>query len=153
MSFSELSDEDWMRRALSLATLAEEAGEVPVGAVLVKDNDCLGEGWNCPITANDPSAHAEIIALRRSGAALGNYRLIDTTLYATLEPCVMCMGAIIHARVGRLVFGAYDPQRGAVDSVLQLSHCEWSNHIINWQGGVLSEPCGAILKNFFTARR
>ncbi len=148
-----LSDEDWMRRALSLAMRAQEAGEVPVGAILVKGNVCLGEGWNSPIATNDPSAHAEINALRRSGAVLRNYRLIDTTLYATLEPCVMCMGAIIHARVGRLVFGAYDPKRGAVESVLQLSHCEWSNHTIEWRGGVLSEPCGALLKKFFTARR
>ncbi len=153
MSFLVLSDEDWMQRALSLAMRAEKMGEVPVGAVLVKKNECLGEGWNSPITSNDPTAHAEIIALRKSGVAVGNYRLVDSTLYATLEPCVMCMGAILHARVGRLVFGAYDPKRGAVNSALKLSDCKWTNHSVDWQGGVLSEPCSAILKDFFTVRR
>jgi tRNA(adenine34) deaminase len=148
-----LSDEEWMHRALALAHKAEAAGEVPVGAVVVKDGVCLGEGWNCPIITNDPTAHAEIVALRAAGRTLKNYRLIDTTLYVTLEPCVMCMGAISHARVNRLVFGATDPKRGAVCSALALADAEFLNHRIRWEGGLLAEPCEQLLKNFFACRR
>ncbi|MDV3243227.1 tRNA adenosine(34) deaminase TadA [Methylocaldum gracile] len=147
------SDEDWMRHALALAEQAGDMGEVPVGAVLVKDNALVAEGRNCPIGTNDPTAHAEIMALRAAGANLGNYRLVDTVLYVTLEPCVMCMGAIIHARVKRIVFGAPDPTRGAVCSALQLADTEFLNHKVAYQGGVLKEECGTLLKRFFQERR
>lgn len=148
-----LSDEDWMLRALELARMAEEAGEVPVGAVLVKDGICIAEGWNRPIGTNDPSAHAEIMALRSGGLALSNYRLVDTTLYVTLEPCVMCMGAIVHARVKRLVFGAFDPKRGAVCNALQLADTEFLNHKLEYTSGVLNDACATQLKDFFQRRR
>jgi len=142
-----------MRRALELARRAEESGEVPVGAVLVKGGEAVAEGWNCPVSTNDPTAHAEIVALRAGGLALGNYRLVDTTLYVTLEPCAMCMTAIVHARVQRLVFGAYDPKRGAVCNALQLAGAEFLNHKVEWAGGVLEEECAALLKGFFRRRR
>lgn len=142
-----------MRHALRLAQRAEQQGEVPVGAVLIHQEQCIAEGWNQPIQTHDPSAHAEIVALRRGGAALGNYRLIDTTLYVTLEPCVMCMGALAHARVKRLVFGAFDPKRGAVCHALQLSEASFLNHRLEWTGGVLAESCSALLIDFFKARR
>ncbi|MGX2041314.1 tRNA adenosine(34) deaminase TadA [Methylocaldum sp. MU1018] len=147
------SDEDWMRHALALAGRAGDTGEVPVGAVLVKDDALIAEGWNCPIGANDPTAHAEIMALRAASARLGNYRLVDTVLYVTLEPCVMCMGAIVHARVKRLVFGASDPKRGAVCSALQLADAEFLNHKVEYRGGVLEEDCGSLLRRFFQERR
>lgn len=142
-----------MRHAMRLAQRAESLGEVPVGAVLIKDDRCLAEGWNSPIASHDPTAHAEINALRDAGKSLGNYRLIDTTLYVTLEPCVMCMGAIVHARVKRLVFGAYDPKRGAVCHALKLTDAEFLNHSVCWQGGVLLEDCSELLKEFFKRRR
>jgi len=142
-----------MWHALRLAQRAEAQGEVPVGAVLVLDDRCIAEGWNQPIQTHDPSAHAEIQALRKGGQQLQNYRLIDTTLYVTLEPCVMCMGAIAHARVKRLVFGAYDPKRGAVCHALQLSDAPFLNHKIDWLGGVLEQTCAATLTDFFRARR
>lgn len=146
-------DESHMRRALDLARQAEVLGEVPVGAVLVKEGEIIAEGWNCPISTNDPTAHAEIIALRSGGAALNNYRLIDSTLYVTLEPCAMCMTAIVHARVKRLVFGAYDPKRGAVCNALQLADAEFLNHRVEWTGSVLEEECSALLRAFFRQRR
>jgi tRNA(adenine34) deaminase len=142
-----------MRRALDLARLAEQAGEVPVGAVLVKDGEAVAEGWNCPIATNDPTAHAEIVALRAGGLALGNYRLVDSTLYVTLEPCAMCMTAIVHARVKRLVFGAYDPKRGAVCSALRLAEADFLNHKVQWEGGVLEGESAALLTGFFRRRR
>jgi len=142
-----------MRRALELARNAEEAGEVPVGAVLVKDGSCIAEGWNCPIGSNDPSAHAEMIALRAGGLALQNYRLVDTTLYVTLEPCAMCVGAIVHGRVKRLVFGAFDPKRGAVCSAIRLADSEFFNHKVEYTAGVLADQCSARLKVFFQQRR
>lgn len=147
------SDEYWMRHALELAERASNIGEVPVGAVLVKDDVLIAEGWNCPIGTNDPTAHAEIMALRAAGVRLGNYRLVDTVLYVTLEPCVMCMGAIVHARVKRLVFGAPDPKRGAVCSALQLADTEFLNHKVEYRGGVLEEDCGRLLRRFFQERR
>ncbi|UZR27880.1 tRNA adenosine(34) deaminase TadA [Methylococcus mesophilus] len=147
------SDEIWMRHALALAQTAESAGEVPVGAVLVKNGELLGEGYNQPISTHDPSAHAEIIALRAAGKRLGNYRLVDTTLYVTLEPCAMCMSAILHARVGRLVFGAADPKRGAVVSALRLNEAEFMNHRVELTEGVLAEECGELLRDFFRSRR
>ena len=142
-----------MSIALELARLAEAKAEVPVGAVLVKDDIALAEGWNCPISTNDPTAHAEIVALREGGLALNNYRLNDTTLYVTLEPCAMCMGAIIHARVKRLVFGAEDPKRGAVCNALQLADTEFLNHKVEWTGGVLEEECSQLLREFFRRKR
>lgn len=148
-----MTDEDWMWHALRLAQRAEQQGEVPVGAVLVKDDRCIAEGWNQPIQNHDPTAHAEMQALRLAGRSLQNYRLIDTALYVTLEPCVMCMGAIAHARVKRLVFGAYDPKRGAVCHALQLSDAAFLNHKIDWSGGVLQANCAELLTDFFKARR
>lgn len=142
-----------MRHAIRLAQRAEQQGEVPVGALLVHEDRCIAEGWNRPIQDQDPTAHAEIVALRKAGRQLGNYRLIDTTLYVTLEPCVMCMGAIAHARVKRLVFGAFDPKRGAVCHALQLSDAPFLNHRIEWIGGVLEQPCAELLTDFFRARR
>lgn len=148
-----LDDAVFMRHALALAQRAAAEGEVPVGAVLVKDREVIGEGWNRPIAAHDPSAHAEMVALRAAAARLGNYRLPGTTLYVTLEPCVMCAGAIIHARVGRLVFGARDPKAGAVDSVYDVIARPRLNHVVQWSGGMLEEDCGAVLRDFFRARR
>ena len=142
-----------MRHALALARLAADAGEVPVGAVLVKDGVIIGEGWNRPIALHDPSAHAEMIAMRDAAARLGNYRLPDTTLYVTLEPCVMCAGAIVHARVSRLVFGARDPKAGAVDSVYDVIARPQLNHVVEWSGGLLEQECGMILREFFRSRR
>lgn len=142
-----------MLRALELARQAEALGEVPVGAVLVKDGEAIAEGWNCPISTNDPTAHAEIIALRAGGLALQNYRLLGSTLYVTLEPCAMCMAAIVHARVKRLVFGAYDPKRGAVCNALRLADAEFLNHTVAWTGGVMEEECSALLREFFRRRR
>lgn len=147
------TDETWMRHALALARTAESAGEVPIGAVLVKEGEIVGEGYNQPISTHDPSAHAEIIALRAAGKRLGNYRLVDTTLYVTLEPCAMCMSAILHARVGRLVFGAADPKRGAVVSALRLNEAEFMNHRVELAEGVLAEECGELLRDFFRSRR
>ncbi len=148
-----LSDEDWMRHALMLARRTAEAGEVPVGAVLIQDGNIIGEGWNHPIAAHDPTAHAEIAALRAGALTLNNYRLASTTLYVTLEPCVMCVGAMVHARIARLVFGAYDPKTGAAGSVFDLVAATQHNHRIELRGGVLAEECGALLSEFFRARR
>lgn len=146
-------DEFWMARALELARCAEALGEVPIGAVLVKDGRPIAEGFNSPIRLNDPTAHAEIIALRQGGQVEGNYRLVGCTLYVTLEPCVMCMGAILQARLRRLVFGATDPQRGAVCSQLQLAEAPFMNHRVEYRGGVLTEPCGQLLRSFFQVKR
>jgi tRNA(adenine34) deaminase len=146
-------DEYWMRHALSLAKRAELLGEVPVGAVLVLENKLIGEGWNQPIQGKDPTAHAEILAIRHGALALNNYRLIDTTLYVTLEPCAMCAGAMVHARIGRLVFGAFDPKTGAAGSVFNLLQDKRLNHQISIEGGVLAEPCGELLRDFFRSRR
>ena len=153
MLVSVADDEVWMRYAFRLAQRAEQLGEVPVGAIVVKDNRCIAEGWNNSIASHDPTAHAEVVALRAAGFALENYRLSNTTLYVTLEPCVMCMGALSHARVNRLVFGAYDPKRGAVCNALSLSDASFLNHHIEWAGGVLETACSELLKDFFRARR
>ncbi len=147
-------DELWMARALELAAHAELEGEVPVGALLVQEGELIGEGWNRPIDANDPTAHAEIQALRAAGRQLGNYRLTGSTLYVTLEPCVMCAGAIIHARVGRVVYGASDPRAGAAGSVFDLLPSDHRfNHRTEVTGGVLAEQCAEQLRAFFRARR
>lgn len=146
-------DEVWMRHALMLAHRAQAQGEVPVGALVVHEQRIVGEGWNQPIGAHDPSAHAEMVALRQAAQRIGNYRLLDTTLYVTLEPCVMCAGAIVHARVAHLVFGAWDPKAGAVRSVYDVIARPRLNHIVEWEGGVLEQECGEVLRAFFRARR
>lgn len=142
-----------MQRALLQARLAEANSEVPIGAVLVRDGQVLAEAFNCPISTNDPTAHAEIITLRQAGKRLRNYRLVGTTLYVTLEPCVMCMGAILHARIARLVFGATDPQRGAAVSALPLIDADFPNHRIAFTQGILAPECTRLLREFFRARR
>ncbi len=142
-----------MRYAIRLAQRAEQQGEVPVGAIVVRDNRCIAEGWNIPITSHDPTAHAEVVAMRSAGVAMENYRLTDATLYVTLEPCVMCIGAMSHARIKRLVFGAYDPKRGAVCNALSLTDASFLNHKISWDGGVLETECSELLRDFFKARR
>ncbi|WP_417762120.1 tRNA adenosine(34) deaminase TadA [Shewanella sp.] len=146
-------DEQWMRHALKLAEHAEAAGEVPVGAVLVKDNQVIAEGWNLPITDNDPTAHAEIRCLQQAGKALQNYRLLDTTLYVTLEPCAMCAGAMVHSRIGRVVFGAFDTKTGAAGSVIDLLQQPQFNHQVQVTSGVLAEACAYQLSSFFKRRR
>lgn len=142
-----------MRHALTLAARAEQAGEVPIGAVLVLEDALIAEGWNQPILAQDPTAHAEIVALRAAAARLGNYRLPGSTLYVTLEPCVMCAGAIVQARVSRVVYGAADIQSGAAGSVFNLLAAPELNHRADVIGGVLAEICGQQLKVFFKQRR
>ena len=150
-----MSDLDlkWMRHAIELARRGSGEGEVPVGAVIVQEDKILGEGWNQPIGKHDPSAHAEIVALRTAGQAVENYRLLNTTLYVTLEPCVMCAGAIIHARVGRVVYGATDPKAGAAGSVVDIFANEKLNHHVDIEGGLLGEECGQLLTQFFKAKR
>jgi len=142
-----------MRRALALADRAEQEGEVPVGAVVVRDGRLLGEGWNSVIGSADPTAHAEIAALRDAAAAVGNYRLPGATLYVTLEPCTMCVGAMIHARIERLVFAANEPRAGVVCSTCSLLDEPRYNHHVAWQGGVLAEESSRRLQAFFQARR
>ena len=142
-----------MRHALALAARAEAEGEVPVGAVVVRDDAVLGEGWNRPIASRDPTAHAEILALRAAAAAAGDYRLGNATLYVTLEPCPMCAAAMAHARVARLVFGSWDPRQGAAGSAFNLVSAPALNHRVESYGGVLSEECGAVLRRFFDSRR
>jgi len=146
-------DTDWMRHALTLAARAEAEGEVPVGALVVRDDQVLGEGWNQPVALRDPTAHAEILALRAAAQKIGDYRLGGATLYVTLEPCPMCAAAIAHARIARLVFGAWDPRQGAAGSAFNLVASDALNHRVDAFGGVLSEECGAMLKRFFEARR
>lgn len=146
-------DNQMIAHALTLAHKAESEGEVPVGAVIVLGNTMIAEGWNQPIQSHDPSAHAEMIALRMAAKNIGNYRLKNATLYVTLEPCVMCVGAMIHARIERLVFGAYDPKVGAVCSAFSLLHFPSHNHHIQWKSGVMADECGAILKTFFKQKR
>lgn len=146
-------DRDWMEVALVEARHAGANGEVPVGAVVVRDGGILGRGRNSPVDTHDPTAHAEIMALRTAAAAAGNYRLPGTTLYVTLEPCPMCIGAIVHARVARLVFGATDPKTGAAGSVFNLAAAPAHNHRVQVVGGVLGDVCGDELRAFFRARR
>jgi len=148
-----LTDVDFMRRALELAAGADENGEVPVGAVLVRGDSIIAEGANRPIASHDPTAHAEIEALRAGGKALGSYRLTDTTLYVTLEPCAMCAAAIVHARVRRLVFGAWDPRAGAAGTIVDVFRLPGLNHRVDVFGGVLMEECGRQLKEFFGRKR
>lgn len=146
-------DEYWMRHALQLAEKAAHAGEVPVGAVLVLADEVIGEGYNRPITQHDSTAHAEIVAMRHAAEKIKNYRLIDTTLYVTLEPCMMCAGAMVHARIKRLVYGAHDPKTGVITSQTRLLDQTFLNHRIDYTGGLLDKECGAILAEFFRAKR
>lgn len=150
---SERSDEIWMRHALMLAGRAEAEGEVPVGAVLVLNGAIIGEGWNRSIGHHDPTAHAEIMALRQGGQQAGNYRLLKATLYVTLEPCVMCAGAMIHARIGSLVFGARDEKTGAAGSLMDVLGHPGMNHRVELTGDVLAQACAAQLSEFFRRRR
>lgn len=150
---SQRTDADWMRDALALAARAEQQGEVPVGALLVREGVVVGRGWNQPIHRHDPTAHAEMLALREAAQYLQDYRLGGTTLYVTLEPCAMCAAAIVHARVARLVFGAWDPRQGAVGSAFDLLRSPHFNHRVDVYGGVLADECGADLKRFFAERR
>ena len=148
-----MNDEDFMRAALELATQADALGEVPVGALVVQDGKIIGRGYNRPISARDPTAHAEIVALRAAANTLGNYRLAGCTLYATLEPCAMCSGAIQHARIAHLIFGATDPKTGACGSVFDLLGDPRHNHRVAVRGGVLGEEAGRRLSNYFRAKR
>ena len=146
-------DRRFMRRALDLAQNARQAGEVPVGAVLTVDGAVIGEGYNHPISSRDPTAHAEVQALRDAAQRLGNYRLPGSVLYVTLEPCAMCSGALMHARVARVVYGASDPKSGACGGVVNLFAEARLNHHAQVQGGLLAEECGALMRAFFASRR
>ena len=146
-------DKHWMSEALRQARHAEAGQEVPVGAVVVHQGQIVGQGCNRSITDSDPSAHAEIIAMRAAARSFNNYRLLDTTLFVTLEPCVMCVGAMLHARIKRLVFGAYDPKTGAAGSVFDLVTDSRHNHAVEVTGGVLEQECSRLLKDFFQERR
>ena len=146
-------DERWMREALAMAREAQAHGEVPVGAVVVRDGAVLGAGYNRPIMRNDPTAHAEIVALRAAAAAAGNYRLPGAELYVTVEPCLMCAGALVHARIARLVFGATEPKSGAVASTGRALEANGLNHRVSVSSGVLADDCAALLRAFFLARR
>ncbi|MEZ0271268.1 MAG: tRNA adenosine(34) deaminase TadA [Methylophilaceae bacterium] len=148
-----MTDSEYMQMALELAAQAAEAGEVPVGALVVKDGEIIGRGYNAPISCHDPSAHAEIRAMRDAAQRIGNYRLVGCTLYVTLEPCAMCAGAIQHARIARLVFGANDPKTGACGSVVNLMAETRLNHHTEVEGGVMAPECGGALSAFFAARR
>lgn len=145
--------EHWMRRALELARQAGAREEVPIGAVVVRDGAILGEGWNQPIAGHDPTAHAEIVALRQAAANMANYRLPDATLYVTIEPCTMCVGALVHARIGTVVFGAREPKAGALVSNLHLHEQSFYNHRLAVEEGVLAEECAALMSEFFRTRR
>lgn len=146
-------DQDFMREALELARQGALLGEVPVGAVLVQNGEVIGRGFNCPISRSDPSAHAEMVAIRDAAKALDNYRLPGSTLYVTLEPCSMCAGLIVHSRVSRVVFGALEPKAGIVQSQGQFFTQSFLNHRVVFEGGMLAEECGAVLSEFFKQRR
>lgn len=148
-----IEDTQFMQLALTLAKEAASLGEVPVGAVIVKDGKVIGQGANAPIRLNDPSAHAEMLAIRHAASHLGNYRLVDCTLYVTLEPCAMCAGVIQHARISRLVYGAHDPKTGACGSVVNLMHEPMLNHHTQMQSGLMAEDCAHVLRSFFADRR
>ena len=148
-----LSDEDWMRKALVLADQAEAVGEVPVGAIVVLDNEVIGKGFNCPVSSCDPTAHAEIVALRDAAKNVNNYRLINAVLYVTLEPCTMCVGAIIHSRIRRLVYGANEPKAGAIESNAKLLAASYINHRVDCIGGVCALESAHKISQFFVKRR
>jgi len=142
-----------MAHALKLAERSRDEGEVPVGAAIVKDGELVAEGWNQPINKHDATAHAEVMAIRAAGIVLNNYRLPDTTLYVTLEPCTMCAGAIIHARIANVVYGAEDPRTGSAGSAVDIFAGEYHNHKVKVEGGILKDECGQILRDFFRERR
>ncbi|MBD8575056.1 tRNA adenosine(34) deaminase TadA [Pseudomonas syringae] len=146
-------DQDFMREALALAAQGAALGEVPVGAIVVVDGQVVGRGYNCPISGHDPSAHAEMVAIRDAARALSNYRLPGSTLYVTLEPCSMCAGLIVHSRIGRVVYGALEPKAGVVQSQGQFFTQGFLNHRVLFEGGVLGEECGSVLSEFFRKRR
>jgi tRNA(adenine34) deaminase len=146
-------DDIWMEEALRAAQEALGMGEVPVGAVVVLDNKVVGRGWNRNLRESDPSAHAEIVALRNAGATIGNHRLVGCELFATIEPCAMCAGAMIHSRLKRLIYGADDPKAGAVHSVMQVLNHPQLNHKMEVRGGVLADRCADLLQEFFKSRR
>ena len=148
-----IEDEKWMQYAIIEANIAKNKGEVPVGSIIVQNHRIIAKAHNCPISKNDPTAHAEIEALRKAGKKLQNYRLAKTTLYVTLEPCAMCLGAMIHARIERVVFGALDPKSGVCGSTIDLSSESIFNHQISFSGGVLEYECKNILQSFFKLRR
>ncbi len=147
------SDTDWMFLALELAKKAEQQGEVPVGAIVVRDDELLGEGWNQAISTHDPTAHAEIQAIRNACNQIGNYRLSDTTLYVTLEPCIMCAGAIIHSRIERVVYATKEPKTGAVGSCFDIFNTQQLNHFVHCEHGVLAKESSELLQDFFRSRR
>ena len=147
------SHEDFMRLALEQAAAAAAAGEVPIGAVVVVDDRVVGAGFNQPISSVDPTAHAEIIALREAAKAVGNYRLTGATMYVTVEPCLMCVGALVHARVGRIIFGAAEPKAGALQSMTRAHELPGLNHRLEYEGGVLADESRTLLQTFFQARR
>ena len=147
------ADIEFMRRALALALLARERGEVPVGAVVVLDGRVIGEGFNQPINANDPTAHAEIVALRDAATGIGNYRLAGATMYVTIEPCQMCVGAMVHARIAKLVYGAREPKAGAIESAMRAHEHPALNHRMEAEGGILEEDCRELIQEFFRDRR
>ncbi len=146
-------DDIYMRKALDQAKLAEKAGEVPIGAVLVKDDQVIAESHNSPISLNDPTAHAEVRILRKAAEKLGNYRLNNTTLYVTLEPCAMCLGAMVHSRIKRLVFGAYDLKTGVIETRAKWAEHPMFNHHFAYKGGVMESECAGLLREFFLQRR
>jgi tRNA(adenine34) deaminase len=148
-----IRDEEFMREALALAGRAAAAGEVPVGAVVVKDGEIIGRGYNRPISSSDPTAHAEIVALRDAASGQQNYRLVGCELFVTLEPCAMCVGAMVHARIARIVYGTRDPKTGACGSIVDLPALATFNHHGRYEGGLLAEDCGRLLKDFFAQRR
>ena len=148
-----MNDENWMQRAIELAKKAEARDEVPVGAIVVYEDKIIGKGWNQPITSDDPTAHAEIMAIRAASTYLNNYRLPNTTLYVTLEPCAMCAGAIIHARIARLVYAVDDPKTGACGSVFNLLQTEELNHKVDIEKGVMEDDCRFLLQSFFKEKR
>jgi tRNA(adenine34) deaminase len=152
-TFTPLTDIDYMQQAIALAEQAAAQGEVPVGAIIVKDGEIIGKGSNTPIDTHDPTAHAEIIAMRDAAQRIGNYRLIDCTLYVTLEPCAMCTGAMQHARIKRVIYGASDAKTGACGSVVNLMAETKLNHHAAVEGGVLADECSSLLSEFFKARR
>lgn len=152
VAFSE-QDEQWMNYALQLAAKGEAIGEVPVGAVIVQNEKIIGEGFNQPISSHDPSAHAEIIALRQAAIQVQNYRLVGSTIYVTLEPCTMCVGALVHARIARLVFGTAETKAGAVVSKSQLLDNDYFNHRVDYAGGLMAQQCQHQLSHFFSTRR
>ena len=147
------ADTEFMRRALELARLARDRGEVPVGAVVVLDGQVIGEGFNQPIGASDPTAHAEIVALRDAASRIGNYRLSGASMYVTIEPCQMCVGAMVHARIARLVFGTREPKAGAIESAMQAHDHPALNHRMTAEGGMLEDECRELIQEFFRSRR